>query len=598
MKRILSILLALTLILGMTGCSQVQTPKAEQEQSKEVKLDGTYEGTGIGRGGNIVVELTISNNKISGVDVKEHHESEGLSEAMNIMAEAMITTNSIDVDAVSGATLTSAGFRTAVKDAFSKTGADSSALVSTGNVETEKRDLEYTADVIVIGAGGAGLTAAITAADNGASVIVLEKMPIQGGNTLISGGEYAAPGNWIQTEEGIEDNKEQFYNDILKGGDNENDPKLVKVLAENALAGATWLKDYIGMEFEDHMLFFGGHSVERSLVPKNATGYEMISKLTKKLDEKNIPFHKNTAATELVQNQDGRVTGVKAQYGDQTITYNANKAVILATGGFGANLDMRIKYNEAMNEKILSTNTVGSTGDGLMMAEKIGAQLTDMGYIQTYPTCDTQSGALLYVGDVRMEGRSILVNKEGRRFVEELERRDVISNAVIEQTGGVSYMFWDEAAMVDTGMNITHEAEYNGLILRKQLVKADTIEEAAAFFEIDAAELKKTVENYNQYAKDGKDLEFNKRGELVPFGEGPYYIMVSKPAVHHTMGGVKINTGAQVIDTNGEAIEGLYAAGEVTGDIHGTNRLGSDAIADITVFGRIAGQNAANNKFN
>lgn len=178
---------------------------------------------------------------------------------------------------------------------------------------------------------------------------------------------------------------------------------------------------------------------------------------------------------------------------------------------------------------------------------------------------DAQSGALLYVGDVRMEGRSILVNKEGHRFVEELERRDVISNAVTEQTGGVSYMFWDKSAM----------------------------EEAAAFFEIDADELKKTVENYNQYAKDGKDLEFNKRGKLVPFGEGPYYIMVSKPAVHHTMGGVKINTEAQVLNSNGEIIEGLYAAGEVTGDIHGTNRLGSDAIADITVFGRIAGENAA-----
>lgn len=593
MKRILSILLVLILILGMTGCGQAQTPEATNGQPQEVKLDGTYEGTGIGRGGNIVVELTISNNKISGIDVKEHHESEGLSEAMNIMTEAMIATNSIDVDAVSGATLTSAGFRTAVKDAFAKTGADLSALVSAGTVETEKRESEYTADVIVIGAGGAGLTAAITAADNGASVIVLEKMPIQGGNTLISGGEYAAPGNWIQAEEGIEDNAEQFYNDILKGGDNENDPSLVKVLAENALAGANWLKDYIGMEFEDHMLFFGGHSVERSLVPKNATGYEMISKLTAKLNEKNVPLHKNTAATEFIQNQEGKVAGVKAQYGDQTITYNANKAVILATGGFGANLDMRVKYNEAMNENILSTNTVGSTGDGIVMAEKIGAQLTDMGYIQTYPTCDAQSGALLYVGDVRMEGRSILVNKEGRRFVEELERRDVISNAVIEQTGGVSYMFWDESAMADSGLAITHEAEYNGLILRKQLVKADTIEEAAAFFDIDAAELKKTVENYNQYAKDGKDLEFNKRGELVPFGEGPYYIMVSKPAVHHTMGGVKINTDAQVIDTDGNVIEGLFAAGEVTGDIHGTNRLGSDAIADITVFGRIAGQNAA-----
>lgn len=593
MKRFLSIMLVLILVLGITGCGQAQTPESTNEQPQEVKLDGTYEGTGIGRGGNIVVELTISDNKISNIDVKEHHESEGLSDAMNIMTEAMIAANSIDVDAVSGATLTSAGFRTAVKDAFEKTGADVSALVKAVSVETEKRESEYTADVIVIGAGGAGLTAAITAADNGASVIVLEKMPIQGGNTLISGGEYAAPENWIQTEEGIEDNAEQFYNDILKGGDNENDPELVKVLAENALAGATWLKDYIGMEFEDHMLFFGGHSVERSLVPKNATGYEMISKLTATLDEKNVPLHKNTAATEFIQNQEGKVTGVKAQYGDQTITYNANKAVILATGGFGANLDMRVKYNEAMNEKILSTNTVGSTGDGITMAEKIGAQLTDMGYIQTYPTCDTQSGALLYVGDVRMEGRSILVNKEGRRFVEELERRDVISNAVIEQTDGVSYMFWDEAAMTDSGLAITHEAEYNGLILRKQLVKADTIEEAAAFFDIDAAELKKTVENYNQYAKDGKDLEFNKRGELVPFGEGPYYIMVSKPAVHHTMGGLKINTEAQVINTDGKVIDGLFAAGEVTGDIHGTNRLGSDAIADITVFGRIAGQNAA-----
>lgn len=593
MKKIISILLVLMLILGMTGCGQTPAPTPAPEQQKEVKLDGTYEGTGTGRGGNIVLELTIADNKISDINVKEHHESEGISEAMNIMTEAMIATNSIGVDAVSGATITSAGFRTAVKDAFSKTGAEESALVSTGTVEKEKRDSEYNADVIVIGGGGAGLTAAIAAADNGASVIVLEKMPIQGGNTLISGGEYAAPGNWLQEKEKLEDSKELFYNDILKGGDNENDPALVKVLAENALDGALWLKDYVGMEFEDYMLFFGGHSVERSLVPKNATGFEMINKLTLKLAEKNVPLHKNTAATELVQNKEGKVTGVIAKYNDQTITYNANKAVILATGGFGANLDMRVKYNEAMNEKVLSTNAVGSKGDGLVMAEKIGAQLTDMGYIQTYPTCDTQSGALLYVGDVRMEGRSILVNKEGRRFVEELERRDVISDAVTKQDGGVSYMFWDEAAMTDTGMNVKHEAEYNGLILRKQLVKADTLQEAAEFFGIDAAELKKTVENYNQYAKDGKDLEFNKRGKLVPFGEGPYYIMVSKPAVHHTMGGVKINTEAQVIDTEGNVIPGLYAAGEVTGDIHGTNRLGSDAIADITVFGRIAGQNAA-----
>ena len=304
-------------------------------------------------------------------------------------------------------------------------------------------------------------------------------------------------------------------------------------------------------------------------------------------------MHLETKATELIMDENGRVTGVKAEYHGQVIEYTAKKGVIMASGGFGYNKEMRAKYNEEMGEGYLSTNSVGSMGDGLVMAEKIGASLVDMSFIQAYPTCDTQSGALLYVGDVRMEGRSILVNKEGKRFVEELERRDVISKAVLQQTGGVSYMFWDASAMEDSGMDVKHAAEYNGLIARKQLVKADTLEEAAAFFEIDAEELKKTVENYNQYAKDGKDLEFNKRGKLVPFGEGPYYIMVSKPAIHHTMGGIKINTEAQVVSTEGKVIEGLFAAGEVVGDIHGTNRLGSNAIADITVFGRIAGESVS-----
>lgn len=249
-----------------------------------------------------------------------------------------------------------------------------------------------------------------------------------------------------------------------------------------------------------------------------------------------------------------------------------------------------------MDEKILSTNTVGSTGDGITMAEKLNAQIVDMQYIQTYPTCDPERGTLLYVGDVRMDGRSILVNKEGKRFVEELERRDVISSAVVAQTGGVSYMFWDEASMIASKVNVKHKAEYDNLIERGILVKADTLEEAAAFFEIDATELQNTVNNYNEYAKNGKDLEFNKRGELTAFTDGPYYIMKSIPAIHHTMGGIKINTDAQVLDVDGKVIDGLFAAGEVTGDIHGTNRLGSDAIADIVVFGRIAGKNAAESK--
>ncbi|WP_312652094.1 flavocytochrome c [Proteiniclasticum sp.] len=584
MKKIISLVIAATLTLSLIACGNKASASVP---------DGTYQGTGIGKGGDIVVELTMKDSMISDIKVISQDESEGLDKAIDIMKAEMLATNSTDADAVSGATLTSAGFRMAVNDAFKKTGADKSVLVTKEKPAKEAREEEYTADVIVIGAGGAGLTAAITAAENGKEVIVLEKMPIAGGNTLISGGEYAAPKNWVQESEKLEDSKDLFYEDIMKGGDNESDPALARILADQALDGAKWLKDEVGMIFEDYMLFFGGHSVERSLVPKNATGYEMISKLSKKLEETGSPLHLNTEATELIQDETGKITGVTATYHGKTITYHATGGVIIASGGFGYNKEMRAKYNPKMNEGYLSTNSVGSTGDGLVMAEKIGGVLTDMEYIQAYPTCDTQSGALLYVGDVRLEGRSILVNKEGKRFVEELERRDVISNAVLEQTGGVSYMFFDESAMVDSKVSIKHASEYNGLLARKQLVKADTLEEAAAFFDIDAEELKKTVENYNQYAKDGKDLEFSKRGTLVPFEEGPYYIMVSKPAIHHTMGGVKINTSAQVVKEDGSVIEGLFAAGEVVGDIHGTNRLGSDAIADITVFGRIAGESAS-----
>lgn len=584
MKKILSLVITITLALGMAACGEKVSASIP---------DGTYEGTGTGKGGEIIVELIISNNTIEDIHVLKQDESEGLDKAMDIISEEMIATNSLEADIVSGATLTSSGFKMAVRDAFEKTGSDKSLLVSNEKPAPLNRESEYEADVIVIGAGGAGLTAGITAAENGKSVIVLEKMPIAGGNTLISGGEYAAPQNWVQETENLDDSNDLFYEDVMKGGDNESDPALVRVLADNALQGAQWLKEEIGMVFEDYMLFFGGHSVMRSLVPKNATGYEMISKLSAKLEDTGSPLHLNTEATELIEDDNGKIIGVKAIYNDETITYHAKNGVIIASGGFGYNKEMRTQYNPEMNEVYLSTNSVGSTGDGILMAEKVGADLEDMEYIQAYPTCDTQSGALLYVGDVRLEGRSILVNKEGKRFVEELDRRDVISNAVIAQTEGVSYMFFDESAMVDSKVSVKHASEYNGLLARKQLVKADTIEEAAEFFDIDKEELKKTVENYNQYAKDGKDLEFNKRGTLVPFEEGPYYIMVSKPAIHHTMGGVKINTSAQVVTEDGSIIEGLFAAGEVVGDIHGTNRLGSDAITDITVFGRIAGDSAS-----
>lgn len=578
-KRILALMLCAALSISAFGV--------------EFK-EGTYVGEAKGYRGEVKVEVKTSKNKIEEVKVIKNTDTPIISEsAAKKVPEQIVKYQSLRVDGVSGATGTSRALTSAVRNALKNSGADLKELNKKPVIEAKKLVKEtQNKDVVVIGAGGAGLVAAIEAKNNGAkNVIVLEKMAFAGGNTLISGGEYAAPNNWVQVKKGLKDSNDTFYNDILKGGDNEGDPKLVRVLADNALSGAEWLKDYINMTFEDRQMFFGGHSVERSLVPQGATGVEMISKLLAKAEELNIPVLYETPATELIVDK-GRVTGVKAVSEDKEYTFLAKDGVILATGGFGSNLEMRVKYNKDVDENILSTNTVGITGDGITMAEKIGAQLEDMPFIQTYPTCDPISGALLYFGDVRLVGGSILVNQEGKRFVEELERRDVISMAIKNQTGNAAYQFCDEAQVKLSGVAEHHADEVNYLFNNKLLVKADTIKEAADFFGIDATELEKTVAKYNQYAKDGKDLEFNKRGKLTPFeAKGPFYIMKAVPAVHHTMGGVKIDENARVINTKGEVIKGLYGAGEVTGDIHGTNRLGSDAIADITVFGRIAGQN-------
>jgi len=585
LKKFLTILLTVFMTIGLIACGN----------SKTAIPDGKYKGEGNGKGGKIVVEVTIKDDAITDIKVLEKNETPGYDNAMETLTKDIIATNSLDVDVVSGCTLTSNGFIEAVKAALKSAGATPDMLkkLDEKNKDKEKKEVSETHDVIVVGAGGAGLCAAIEAKEAGADVIVLEKMPMAGGNTLISGAEYAAPNNWIQEKEGIKDSVEQFTQDMIKGGDAKNNPELVKVVAENALDGAKWLRDEVGVRWEDNLMFFGGHSVKRSLVPVGASGKEMINKQLAKVKSLKIPVLYETPATELITDEKGKVVGVKAESEDKKYTFKTNKAVVLTTGGFGSNLEMRMKYNPEIDEKVLSTNTVGSTGDGIIMAEKVGAALDGMQYIQTYPICDPLTGTLLYFGDARMYGHTIMVNKEGKRFVEELDRRDVISMAIKKQTGSVCYQLLDQKGLDDSNLVEPHAAEIEYLYKNKLLVKADTIEEAAKFFDIDAKELKATVERYNGYVKAGKDEEFNKRSMPFPIEKGPFYILKAAPAVHHTMGGVKINTNAQVLNKEGKVIEGLYAAGEVTGGIHGTNRLGSNALADITVFGRIAGKNAA-----
>jgi len=590
MKRFfknLTLIMTFMLILGtFAGCGKSAQGK-----------DGKYIGQADGKHGSIKVEVEVAQGKMKDIKILESSENVVLSEAVyNKIKNTMVDHNNVNVDAITGSTETSKGYINAVKDALSKAGLKLEGdKISVAPIKEKETTQEY--DVVVIGAGGAGFSAALEAKNAGANVVILEKMPTIGGNTLISGGEMNAPQTWVQKNVGIEnDSPEKFYEDTIKGGDNKGNPDIVKVLTDNAKGAAEWLKDYVKVNFLDNQLFqFGGHSVKRALIPEGHTGAEMMTKFKMKSDELGITVKTETEVKELIY-ENNKVVGVKAKnVAGQDLTFKAKKGVIMASGGFGSNVEMRKKYNPELDEKYMSTDTPGTTGDGIVMAEKIGAGITNMENIQTYPISNPKTGVISLVADSRFDG-AILVNQEGKRFVEELERRDVISKAILNQTGKYCYVFWNKS-IDDISKTISvHKDEYEMLVKDGLLYKAETIEDAANFFKIPVDEFKKTVERVNGFAKDGKDLDFKHRGKLVSLEQGPYYIQKAVPSVHHTMGGLVIDTETRVLDTKGQPIKGLYAAGEVTGVVHGTNRLGGNAIADVVVFGRRAGVNAAQEK--
>lgn len=552
-------------------------------------VTGSFQGKAKGHNGDVVIDVDIENSKIKNVSLKESVETEDVGAiAINKLIEK-VNSSDFNLDIVTGATYSSEAFISAFADALKKAGLNYKNYLKK-DVQIAKRDekKEMDVDVVVVGSGGAGLISAIKAKENGKKVVVLEKLPIIGGNTLISGAEYAAPQNWLQDKENIKDSVELFEKDVEKAGGNK---ELIKVLATNALDGAKWLRDDVGVEWMDHLMFFGGHSVKRSLIPKGQSGKELINKLSDKCSKLGIDILTETNCYELIF-EDNKVKGVKANIKTGQLTVNA-KSVILATGGFGANKKMLYENDKEIDDKILSTNQPGSTGDGIIMAQKIGADVVDMDKIQLYPICDVQTGKLLYTADTRLTTGAILVNKQGNRFVEELDTRRKISMAIKEQQDSTAYQIWDEDSMQKSKVLQDHKIEYDNLIENKKMIKANSIEEIADFFDLDKENLKKTIEKFNKDSENGKDTLFNLRRLGFKIEKAPFYCLKAVPAVHHTMGGLKINKEAKVLNTKAQEIDGLFAAGEVTGGIHGNNRLGSVSIADITVFGIIAGTNAS-----
>ena len=556
----------------------------------------TAEGTGVGKHGDITVAVTFDAGKIQDIKIVKNAENPILAKKVfTDLKDQVVALSSTDVDLISGATFSAKGFIDAVNDAAKKAGvtlakADKKAL------KKAARELPKTSnyDVVVIGAGGAGFSAAITARNAGANVVLLEKMPAVGGNSLISGAEMNVAKNWVQPKLGINDDSPELHaQDTFKGGDGKGDMKVINVMTHQALDAAKWCRDYLGVRFEDdNLFFFGGHSRKRALIPVGHTGTEFIAKFQAKADELGIPVITNMKAEELIKNKDGRVVGVKATMDGSEYTFNAKGGVVLATGGFGANPEMVKKYNPKIDERFKTTDAPGTTGEALYMAERAGAQLVNMGYIQTYPICDPISGAIELIADARFDG-AIMLNQEGKRFVEELQRRDVLSEAILNQTGRYCWVLWNDKIGSISNTVKAHANEYEAFTKQGIMTTCDDLKCIADFTKIPFDQLRKTVKRVSDMAGKGNDKDFNHRAGLMDMQQGKYYVIKAVPSTHHTMGGVRINEKAEALTAEGKVIPGLWAAGEVTGVTHGTNRLGGNAYTDIIVFGRIAGEAAA-----
>ena len=626
-KILISLVLACMMLLSACGGNTT----AATTEAATTAAATSYTGTAQGMGGEVSVTLTIENGVITDCVAVGDKETDGIGSVVIAQFPAQVVEgNTINLDAVSGATITSNAFIEAAKAALTAAGLNPDDYM-TKVTAAAAGDVTKEADVVIIGAGGAGMTAAMTASDAGKSVIILESQAMVGGNSVRSTGGMNAAKTIYQDENefgesaGVEkmlksaaddyadnefitelaatvakqwaeyqanpvgyfDSVELMELDTMVGGKGINNPELVKTLVEGTAPAIDWL-DANGMSLHN-VGAFGGASVKRIHRPVNeegkvvSVGAYLVPLMEKACQDRGIEFILNTTADTILTDANGQAVGVSGTDKDgNTVTVNA-KAVILATGGFGANLDMVASYKPEL-KGFMTTNAPGAQGQGIAMATAVGAATVDMDQIQIHPTVEANTSALITEG-LRGDG-AILVNANGERFFDEVSTRDKVSAAEIAQPGSFSWLIVDQA-MADASNVI------QGYITKGYTKQGATYEELAKEIEVDPTTFAATMEKWNGCVEAKSDPDFGRTSFANPLNTAPYYAIKVSAGVHHTMGGVVINSSAEVLKEDGSVIPGLFAAGEVTGGIHGANRLGGTAVADFVVFGRIAGSSAA-----
>ncbi len=594
-----ALILALAALLTFTGGYALGANSAKKKEAAEVPAGalfaaGTYETEAAGYGGEgnpIKLKVTFSDQAIESIEYTADGETPtvgGL--ALPKLVDAALAAQSSDVDLTSGATITYNGFIAALNDAIVLAGADPSKLVAK-TTEKVVENVEKTADIVVAGAGGAGMTAAITATQNGKKVIILEKGALPGGNSSYATGGMNAAETHYQEEQGIEDHVDWFFEDTMEGGHQLNDPELVQILAGNSSAAIDWL-DSIGAPLKN-IGQAGGARAMRQHRPVNAenkilsVGSYLVEHLAENCGKLGIEIIYEAKVDEVLM-ENGKAAGLHAvnvSNGSEIVVHA--DAVVIATGGFGSNPDLITKYRPDL-EGYVSTNAPTVTGDAIAFLEEIGADFRDLEQIQIHPTVVQKDGSLISES-LRGDG-AILLNKEGRRFCNEILTRDVVSAHINEQPDSYAWLIADE--------NMAKESTVIEKYVNKgYMIKCDTVADLAELIGAEEAVVQESLEKWQAACAAENDEEFGRtqfQANLTDLSALPLYAVQISPGIHHCMGGVKINTNAEVLDTKGNVIPGLYAAGEVTGGVHGGNRLGGNAVTDFVVFGRIAGEQAAN----